>query len=197
MQFGAPLDAILRTATHVRVLRALLEVPRGFGVSGREIARRAGVTHPSANKVLATLREQGLVSVRRSPRFDEYALSYENALSSAISVLFAQEQRLVEELKWTLRADLEKVDVKRAYLFGSVVRGTSTASSDIDLAVDPPTYVDRSRFASALEELREKIKAMYGNDLNFVTRQTPGTAKTDALWRRLIRDATPIFDEKP
>ena len=42
----------------------------------------------------------------------------------------------IEEIKNLIRLPLEQYDVKRASLFGSVVRGENTDDSDIDLLVE-------------------------------------------------------------
>src|SRR5680860_1614683 len=45
MRFDSPIDDLFLNRSHVRILRALLRLPEGLPASGREIARRAGVTH--------------------------------------------------------------------------------------------------------------------------------------------------------
>jgi len=58
-------------------------------------------------------------------------------------------------------AEFRKLGVESLSLFGSVARGESTESSDVDLAV----ILDHSRmprgfhYAGRLEELREKLEA--------------------------------------
>jgi len=49
----------------------------------------------------------------------------------------------IEELKKTLVDVLRKHDVKKAALFGSIVRGEATDESDIDLLVE---FEGRKRF---------------------------------------------------
>ncbi len=57
MQLEAPLDDLLGTGAHVRVLRALAALPRDFSVSARDLARRARVAHTTAARVLRGLAE--------------------------------------------------------------------------------------------------------------------------------------------
>lgn len=194
MDFSAPLNEVLRNSTHVRVLRALDEVPAGFAISGREVARRAGITHPSAAKALGILHEQGLVTAQRALRSDEFRLNPDHVLTSPLRQAFIQERRLVEDLRWSVRLDLERLGVKRAFLFGSIVKKTFTARSDIDLAVEPPPYVESS-FANGLEALRDKVRKRYGNELSVLVRQSPSTPRSDALWRRLAKDGLAIFED--
>ena len=46
MQLETPLDELLETGAHVRVLRALVGLPQGFAASTRDIARREGWRTP-------------------------------------------------------------------------------------------------------------------------------------------------------
>lgn len=194
MRFSDALDEVLRSATHVRVLRALFRAPRDFGLSGREIARRAGVSHPSASKVLSALQQQGLLTTRRSARLDEYALNYEHALVSPVVRLFLAEDRLRDDLISQLQHELGLLGVKRAYVFGSVARGETTSRSDIDLAVEPPTHASTD-FNGALDTLRDKIRRRYGNELNIVLKPLTQSGHAQAMWRRFTKDAIAVFDE--
>ena len=193
MQLPNPLDEILRSSTHVRVLRALHGVPVDFRISGREVARRAGVTHPSAAKALHALREQGLVYAERSLRSDEFRLNAEHLLAGAIRALFDNEQTILDELRGTLRSELERVGVHRAFLFGSVARNAAAARSDIDLALEPPADTP-AEFAAGLDRLEGLVRARFGNELSVMVKPAPASARQEALWRRLARDSMPVFD---
>lgn len=191
MRFTAPLDDVLRSSTHVRVLRALHEVPRGFAISGREVARRAGVSHPSAAKVLGSLVEQGLARARRSAHADEFDLNTDHVFAGQLQQLFLQERRLLDEVRDLVRYPLEQAGVRTAFLFGSVVAGGASATSDIDLAVEPPAY-GADRLNTTLDELRAKVSARFGNQLHVVVKTSPSTARSEALWRRLTRDGVSV-----
>jgi DNA-binding transcriptional ArsR family regulator len=75
MRFDSPIDDIFLNRSHVRILRALHHLPEGLPASGREIARRAGVTHPTALRTLAVLVNVGLVTAARSSAGDAYELN--------------------------------------------------------------------------------------------------------------------------
>ena len=70
MQLETPLDQVLQTGTHVRVLRALVALPPGLAASARDIARRAGVAHTTASRALQSLAAQGIVHVQHVARAD-------------------------------------------------------------------------------------------------------------------------------
>src|SRR5712691_9343580 len=98
MRFDDPLDDIFQNRSHVRVLRALVALPEGIDASTREIARRAGVSHPTASTVLENLGRQGLVNVRRRVWADEYELNHEHEVVRRLESLFGWERRLLDAL---------------------------------------------------------------------------------------------------
>src|SRR2546430_1766437 len=93
------LDDLFQTRAHVRVLRALVFLPTGIDASTREIARRSGVSHPTASTVLENLRRQGLVHVRRTLIADEYRLNDEHVLADEVRHLAEWERRLPDRLR--------------------------------------------------------------------------------------------------
>src|SRR5207245_1709315 len=99
MRFLEPLDDVFSGRSSIRVLRALVGLPADFGVSAREIARRAQVSHPTATKVLGTLVREGLVDMKRSPAGDEYSLRHEQILARELIRVFGIERGLLDNLR--------------------------------------------------------------------------------------------------
>jgi predicted nucleotidyltransferase len=144
----------------VRVLRALHELPAA--ASGREIARRASVSHPTALQVLDSLVDQGLLVLRRSLSANSYTFNDEHILVSAIRELFERECQIPDQLEAELVDGLRRIgDVKTAYLFGSAARGDMRPNSDIDVAVSPLEPPDDS------DEL-EALYRRFGNRVNLI-----------------------------
>jgi DNA-binding transcriptional ArsR family regulator len=203
MRLDRPLDDLFESGSHVRVLRALHELPDGFRASAREVARRAGLSHPTASRVLAALLDQGLVSVSRGPRADAFALNPDHVAIPQLKNLFAWEHGLRDELLSFLRREIvARADVVQAFLFGSVVREEMSASSDIDIAVlCPPDRVDE--VSAAMEEVGEAVRARFGNRVSFVVGadslehlsqpRRPG----HRLWRQIAREGIPIIPSQP
>jgi predicted nucleotidyltransferase len=203
VRFDNPLDDLFATPSSVRLLRALHELPPGFGVSGREIARRAGVSHPTANKALGHLLDQGVVLVRRSPHGDEYRLNESHVLAEATGKLFDRERSLKDELISFLSEAIQREapQVVGAWLFGSVVRGAMEAGSDIDLAVGYPYGVDEGQTAAEMERVGDEVRKRFGNTLQTTVRvelvsdvAAPvrrGTGRM-GLWDRIQREGTHI-----
>lgn len=136
MQLETPLDELLETKVHVRVLRALAGLPRGFSASARDLARRAGVAHTTAARVLRVLAEHRVVHAQHIGRAYLCERNDGHVLASQIRALFQSEAGLRAQLIEYLRAELpQRVGrVEAAFLFGSAGRGGTRPASDIDVA---------------------------------------------------------------
>jgi predicted nucleotidyltransferase len=167
MRLDEPLDDIFASASHVRVLRALFALPSGMARSGRDLARRAGISHPRANQVLADLAEQGLVAMQRLPRTDLYRVNERHALAEPLGKLFELEPKLKFELLSLVAKELKarRLPVKEARIFGSAARGAMAPASDVDLAL----VTSRESVAAveaAAQEIAETVRERFGTRLN-------------------------------
>ena len=181
MQLTNGLDGVFAGRSHVRVLRALDELPVGLPTSARELARRSGLSHPTASSVLAAFTGQGIVLARRGLRGDTFELNRRHTLVERLHPLFAWERQLLQELVSLLgqRIKREAPWVSAAYLFGSSIRGEMTTASDIDLAVvvSNPTKVDETE--SALDRVADAVRERFGNRVSV----TIGTSPINKLQR--------------
>jgi len=199
MRLDRPLDDLFLNRSHVRVLRALHRLPQGFVASGRELARRAGVTHPTALKALALLVNIGVVTADRGLAGDVYDLNRNHLLAVHVASLFKTEADIGVELASFLRERLRALTdkVNSATLFGSAVWGESTARSDIDIAVSCNPG-DLEEVESALEQLAEAVQHRFGNRLSPLV--SSGKRKREqGIWKRienegvaLIRSGKPV-----
>lgn len=188
MRFDRPLDDLFASRSHVRVLRALAGSPRGLAVSGRDVARRAGISHPRAAEVLSELAAQGVVRMDRRPGAHAYQLEEQHVLAERLRGLFEWEARLYDELLSVLRTEIVRADagVREAYLFGSVARGQATPRSDIDLAVVAPDR-DPDDVVARLSAVEELVRRRFGNELSVLARSRP--VERPARGRRVARSA--------
>ncbi len=171
MRLDHPLDDLFATGSHVRVLRALVELPDGVTVSGRDIARRAAVSQPTAADVLRTLDDQGLLLVGRRPRAAYYRLNPEHVLAPLLLEMFAQERQIRADLERRVAEGLFRVrDVDSAYLFGSAARGDMRPNSDIDVAVK-----SRHPVPEEIPDL-EALHRRFGNRVNVIRLRERGAA---------------------
>jgi predicted nucleotidyltransferase len=167
-----PLDDLFATGSHVRVLRALAALPPAAAVSGRELARRAGVSQPTARDVLASLERQGVLCVARALKRDSHRLNADHILVPIVRGLFDQERSIAADVEASITGVVQNLaDVRAAYLFGSAARGDMRPDSDVDVAVessrpipdDPPDA--------------EAFHSRFGNRINIIklsTRGAPG-----------------------
>lgn len=171
MRLRESLDDLFSTGSHVRVLRALAALPSTVAVSGRELARRAGVSQPTARDVLASLERQGVLLVARSLRRDSYRLNPDHVLVPLIRELFGRERIVTAEAEESIGAVARKVaGVGTAYLFGSAARGDMRPDSDIDVAVES---------SRALPDSSPEVEAFhdrFGNRINIIKLPTRGAA---------------------
>ena len=197
MRFTTALDDVLASRGHVRILRALNALPEGFGASVRDLARRADMRHPRTSEVLGGLTELGLTTRQRAGRADLYELNRDHALYSTIHALFADEARLRGRLVKFLGARLEHVGgVREAYLFGSVARDQSVASSDIDVAVVVPKEA-KAGLDDALERVSGEARRRFGTEVNFHSSTTSLNARSQRrtgrdVWGRIAKEGIPL-----
>lgn len=174
MQLKDPLDDVFRGRSHAPVLRALLRLPDGIGVSIREIARRAGVTHPTASGVLESFRAQGLALRRRTLLADEYRINPSHVLVSPLRRLLDAETEVPDSLEHFLRNQIvgRAPWVHDAYLFGSAVTGDMRPDSDIDVALICPPRRE-PHLSGLMDEVSDETAARFGNRLGVLIGTKP------------------------
>jgi predicted nucleotidyltransferase len=204
MRLQTPLDDVFRSPSYVRVLRALHHLPAGLPASAREIARRAGVSHPTASQALASLAEQGVVARTRAPRASAFELRRTHTVVEKLTPLFDWEEGLQGELVALLRAEIQRRapgTVTRAYLFGSAVEGGMTPMSDVDVAVLHAAGAGES-VTAAMQEIGERVRERFGNRLSFILAAAPpdelqsSRRKGFRLLRQILRDGVPILESQ-
>ena len=200
MRLDEPLDDVFASASHVRLLRALYALPSEMGRSGRDLARRANVSHPRANQVLADLADQGLVTVERFPRTDLYRPNRHHVLAEPLSKLFELEPKLKSELLSVVARELKarRLPVKQARIFGSAARDAMARTSDVDLAL----VTSRESVAAvetAAQEIAEAVRMRFGTRLNVLVGSPPrkGSGKArqsrQGVWEAIDREGIDVL----
>ncbi len=200
MRLDRPFDDLFQGRSHVRVLRALEELPDGLAVSAREVARRSGLSHPTVLSVLASLRDQGVIVARRAPRADAFELNRRHVLVEKLIPVFAWERELPTEFLAFLREELRghAKGVRAAFVFGSATQGGMTAASDVDVAVvAPPERVEE--IEAAMGKVAEAVRWRFGNRLSVILGVCPVEQlarpgqKGSRLWARILREGIPVL----
>jgi DNA-binding transcriptional ArsR family regulator len=193
MRFDLPLDDIFLNRSHVRVLRALHRLPDGFPASGRELARRSGVTHPTALRALRDLVDTGLVTAGRRSASDAYELNRDHVLADRLADLYRAESGSGKKLESFLRDQLLALTdkVEWATLFGSVAWGGSTPTSDVDLAVSCAA-LDVGEVERTLDFLSDSVWRRFGNRVNPLI-NTRKQRPRSGIWKRLEKEGVPLI----
>jgi predicted nucleotidyltransferase len=133
-------DAVF-TKTQQRVLGALFGKPdRSFYAS--ELIRDAGTGSGAAQRELARLEASGLIVTRRIGHQKHYQANGASPLFSDLRNIVLKTVGLVEPLREALKPIAS--NIRTAFVYGSVAKGTDQATSDIDLMVvsDTLSYGD-------------------------------------------------------
>jgi hypothetical protein len=89
-----PLDDVLRTRTHLRLLRTLALLGDPINLTGRDAARNAGVSHARAVAALQELRGLGVLRATRGATWSIYELNPDSPLAPPLRALFEAERDL-------------------------------------------------------------------------------------------------------
>lgn len=85
------LDRVLASRAYVRVVRVLVEQSLRVNLTGRDLARRAGVSTTRTNDILRALENLDLVRVQWSSTHAIYRLNPGHKLADSLRYLFEEE----------------------------------------------------------------------------------------------------------
>jgi predicted nucleotidyltransferase len=154
-------DALF-TTTQQRVLALIFGQPRrSFYAS--ELIERTGSGSGAVQRELKRLASSGLVTVKRIGNQKHYQANPDSPVFEELSSLVKKTVALAEPIREALASLIDRIDL--AVLYGSVAKGTDTASSDIDILIvgDGLTLEDIYAALSPVEaDLERKISpALY------------------------------------
>lgn len=124
-------DALF-TKTQQKVLGLLFGSPdRSFYAN--EIVRLAAAGTGAVQRELTRLSEAGLLTAKRVGNQKHYQASRESPLYQELRSIVVKTFGLADVLREALSGTARRIEV--AFIYGSVARGSDTASSDIDLLI--------------------------------------------------------------
>lgn len=137
MYFGEPFGGVISGAFGA-TLAALLRT--GTPLTGRQVHRLSEGGHSlwSVQEALKTLTRLGIIETRTVGRAHTHAINEAHATIAPLRALLDP----VAMLESVLRESIDH-QVEAVILFGSIARGESTPTSDIDLAVIAPADWNR------------------------------------------------------
>ena len=154
---GAGSGASQHDDAQTRVLRFLWSSRAEW--SGREIARKAGLSAPSCHETLKRLDARGFVEFRRVSNVHLYKINSENYLVQNVFVhRFVAEVALPQQIAIAVKKALVESPqggIISLVLFGSMARGTHQIGSDLDLLVVIRAKEERKAVEPRIERLRD------------------------------------------
>lgn len=174
-----PLDAILGHASRLAALRALNAAPEGL--SGREVARRAGINHQAAALALKALEKAGVARSLRRVRSIQWVLDVrQEIVAKGIRPLLAQEARNPGDLVGAVRLRLKR-HADAVIIVGKAAQGRLEVGEPLELAVacEPGR---RRGLHEALRELTAELDARFATTLKAtVVRKNEAKVRLDIL----------------
>ena len=155
------LSSALFSKVQQRVLALIFGQPdRSFYMS--EIVRRVHSGTGAVERELSRLQRSGLVSVERIGNQKHYRANHESPIFEELQSLVIKTVAVTEPIRRSLQPYADKI--KAAFVYGSVAKGTDTASSDIDLMVvgDELNYSELYSASQNVENsLRRKVSPTF------------------------------------
>ena len=166
MRINKPLDKILNNEVKIRALRILGQ--NSGEMSGRQIAKMAGVTPKTAHEILQDLLREGVLIMRAVGKTYLFCLNEERAIvQEVLKPLFLGEkifsERLFDSIRGAIKKSALKDDILSVALFGSVHAKTERAASDIDLFVIVKTAELKKKAEMLFSDIDERLSSQWGN----------------------------------
>lgn len=192
-----PLNWVFSAPSHIAVLRALRDSQEGM--SGRAVAREAGINHQACALALRRLESLGVVRRQGSGRTQLVRLNFDNLLVKEVLLALVRKERDF----WTgAREEIArrfKPSTLSATLFGSAARRETQPGSDVDLLLS----VKPTRKAEVMEQARhfsQQFKGKYGIRLSpivlTIKEVKERIRKSDPLLKNILRDGVDLLPSK-
>jgi predicted nucleotidyltransferase len=184
--FGVP--------SHLAVLRGLLDAAEGM--SGRQVARVAGINHQTCAVTLGRLEALGLVRRQGSGQSQLFLLNREHLLVRDLLVPLLQREREVFPRILRRVGDLVSGRCVRAVVFGSVARREEQPESDLDLLLIAGGRRGLTMTRRAADEVRAALGREWGLRVNPIVLSERGVearrARTDRLIVNILREGVEV-----
>ncbi|MGH7495139.1 MAG: nucleotidyltransferase domain-containing protein [bacterium] len=163
MLFHRPLDEALAAWSHLAVLRALQDA--ALGMTGRELARQAGLSHRACHNALTRLEQLHLVQRQRGGQSHLFTLRRDHRLmQEALLPMLVVEREFFSSFCDVLRKKIRN-PVVALIIFGSVARKDESPESDVDLCVIVKRPGDKVAAQAAVHQLAPTMLRRFGAKL--------------------------------
>jgi predicted nucleotidyltransferase len=161
--FHNVLDTAFSTWSHVAAMRALQD--HAVGLTGREVARLAGMNHRTCLKALATLEGLGVIICRRGGRDHLFSLNRSHLLTTNAILPVLRFEREFPRLASSFLSKQFGPSVESVILFGSVARKDETAGSDFDLCIVVKGNRQKGEAQEVCHAVAQKFQQEFGATL--------------------------------
>jgi DNA-binding transcriptional ArsR family regulator len=186
-----PLDVVFGNASRLAALRAVFTAPEGL--SGRQVARRAGINHQAAAQALKALEKAGVVVRREHSRSTQWKLDRRRFLIDEMLLsLLEGETRHAEEIVGSIRSCLDR-KCDAVVIVGDAAAGRLTVGEPLELVVLCETGRRRA-LSEALRVLARDLDERFGLavDVSILTkREAPSRLDLLDGWQLLPTEGRP------
>lgn len=198
MRLSRILDDILGPHSKISVLRVLFAQEE---LSGREVARRAGLSPRAASLALTELVKAGILHKHAAGSNHLFAISRKrHIVSSALGNLFQEEELLASTMGHRIMQSIGHDRCISIAVFGSYARGEADPRSDFDVLVLLDDSYRVPKVKATLQNGAAKFHDLFGVNLapyvigaeEFADRLKKG----DKLIRAMVREAR-VISGKP
>ena len=161
-----PLDQIFAATSHVAVCRALLDTAEGM--SGRQVARQAGINHQTCAVALGRLEDIGIVRRQGSGQTQLFRLNRENLLVRDLLIPLLTKEREAFPRILSRVSELLTGRCVRALVFGSVARGEERPDSDLDLLLIADGPQGQAATRQGGDQVRAALATEWGLRVNAI-----------------------------
>jgi len=166
MKFHISLFNVISSKTKVKIIRFLID-HEAF-MSEREIASVLNVSHMSVNRTMRELADTNFVhfvKIGKAHLWRVNRKSYAYKVLSEIIKGISSIKEPLEDLKKTIMRNLPRTSIKKMILFGSITKGTESASSDIDIFILVKDIKSKEKLEPSIEKLSNICFEKYRNNL--------------------------------
>lgn len=200
MKLNNPLDDILGSEKKVQILRKLFQYPESF--SGSHIARICNLPQKTVQRHINILEANDILNVRVYGNSRVFSLNEKNILYKALKKLFEAEHEVVEFHENIIKNTIEKSSYLRnrlvhASIYGSVLEGTETFESDLDLFLLFKDKFDEDEVQQQLDEASDRIITISGTHLHWYAKNTKNINKINKqILNKIKKSSKLIFGKK-
>lgn len=160
MVIHKPLNEIFSAYSNIVVIRELRHTRNGF--TGREVAKRGGLSAPAAINALTHLESLKIIRRQIGGRDHLFTLNFSNYFVKKILLpLLDAESKFYDTIVSDLKKMLSK-ETANVIIFGSVARREETVRSDFDICIVYPNLKVKSEINNKIDNCRDELYKNYG-----------------------------------